>query len=53
VEKDVTFIEQTDPELEKRIDAAYIAKYKRYPSSVNHINSPTARTATIKILPRL
>jgi hypothetical protein len=53
VEKDVTFVEQADPELEKQLDAAYHAKYKHYPSSVDHINSPAARAATIKLVPRL
>ena len=52
VEKDVTFVEQADPKLDKQIDAAYRAKYRRYPSSVDAINSATARTATIKLLPR-
>jgi hypothetical protein len=53
VEKDVSFVDEADPEINKQIDAAYHAKYRRYPSSVDHINSPTARTATIKLVPRL
>jgi hypothetical protein len=52
VEKDVAFVEEADPEISKQIDAAYAAKYRRYPSSVEHINSPAARTATIKLVPR-
>jgi hypothetical protein len=52
VEKDVTFVEEADSEINKQIDAAYHKKYRRYPSSVDHINSPTARTATIKLVPR-
>ena len=52
VEKDVTFVEEAGPEINKQIDAAYHVKYKRDPSSVDHINSPTARTATIKLVPR-
>jgi hypothetical protein len=52
VEKDVTFVEEPDVEINKQIDAAYHAKYRRYPSSVDHINSPTACTATIKLVPR-
>jgi hypothetical protein len=52
VEIDVTFLEEAGPEINKHIDAAYQAKYRRYPSSVDHINSPTARTATIKLMPR-
>jgi len=52
VEKDVTFVEEPDPEINKQIDAAYHAKYHRYPSSVDRINSPEARTAAIKLVPR-
>ena len=52
VDKDVTFVEEPDPEINKKIDAAYHAKYRRYPSSVDHINSPEARLATIKLVPR-
>jgi len=52
MEKDVTFVEEPDPGINEKIDAAYAAKYRRYPSSVEHINSPTARTATIKLVPR-
>ena len=52
LEKEVTFVEDSDPETNKKIDAAYAAKYRRSPSSVEHINSPAARTATIKLVPR-
>jgi hypothetical protein len=52
MEKEVTFVEETGPEINEKIDAAYTAKYRRSPSSVEHINSPTARTATIKLVPR-
>jgi hypothetical protein len=51
VEKDVTFVEAS-PGVNDQIDAAYHTKYRRYPSSVDHINSPTARAATIKLVPR-
>jgi hypothetical protein len=52
VEKDVTFVDDDDPEVNKQLDAAYHAKYhRRYPSSVDEINSPLARTATIKLVP--
>ena len=52
VEKDVTFVEESDPKINDQLDAVYCAKYRRYPSSVDHINSPTARTAAIKLVPR-
>jgi hypothetical protein len=51
VEKDVTFVE-AGPGIDDQIDAAYHTKYRRYPSSVDHINSPTARAATLKLVPR-
>jgi len=52
VEKDVTFVEDAGPEINAQLDAAYRVKYHRYPSSVDHINSPTARAAAIKLVPR-
>ena len=52
IDKDVTFVDESDPEINNQIDAAYRTKYRRYPSSVDHINSSTARTATIKLVPR-
>src|SRR5499433_732042 len=33
VDKDVTFVEETDPAAGDRIDAAYRAKYRRYSAS--------------------
>ena len=52
VEKDVTFMEEADLAINKQIDTAYHAKYRRYPSSVDHINSPEALFATIQLVPR-
>ena len=52
VEKDATFLEESGLEINKQIDAAYHAKYRRRSSSVDHINSPEARSATIKLVPR-
>lgn len=52
VDKDVTFVEDDDPNINEQIDAAYRAKYSYYPSGVNHINSSAARAATIKLVPR-
>ena len=52
MEKDVTFVEESDPEINQQMDAAYRTKYRRYSSSVDDINSPTARTAAIKLVPR-
>jgi hypothetical protein len=51
VEKDVIFMEP-DNDVGDELDAAYRAKYRRSPSSVSHIVSPEARSATIKLVPR-
>ena len=53
VEKDVTFVEETDPGRHDQIDAAYRTKYRRYAASlISQIVSPEARSAAIKLLPR-
>ena len=53
VEKDVAFVEESDPAINEQIDAAYRSKYRRYAASiVDSIVSPQARSATIKLLPR-
>jgi hypothetical protein len=52
VEKDVTFVEETDPGLNDKIDAAYLDKYRRYPPYVAPMVTPEVRAATIKIVPR-
>ena len=53
VDKDVTFVEEPDSNINDQIDAAYSTKYRRYAASIiNSINSPTARAATIKLIPR-
>jgi hypothetical protein len=53
VEKDVAFVEEPDSNINAQIDAAYATKYRRYAASIiNSINSPTARAATIKLVPR-
>jgi hypothetical protein len=52
VEKDVTFVEVTDPEVNDQIDAAYRLKYRRYPQYVAPLFVPAARAATIKLVPR-
>ena len=51
VDKDVTFVDAT-PDLNDQIDAVYRSKYRRYAASIiNSIVSPTARSATIKLVP--
>ena len=53
VEKDVIFVEEPDTNINDQIDAAYASKYRRYASIIPSINSPTARAAAIKLVPRL
>ena len=52
VEKDVTFVEEADPDLNDQIDAAYRAKYQRYPQYVAPMVTAEARSTTIKLAPR-
>ena len=53
VDKDVTFVEEPDSDINDQIDAAYSTKYRRYAASIiNSINGSTARAATIKLVPR-
>ncbi|MEZ4727106.1 MAG: DUF2255 family protein [Caldilineaceae bacterium] len=53
VEKDVTFVEEADAALNDQIDDVYRTKYRRYAASIiDSINSPQARAATIKLVPR-
>ena len=52
LEKDVTFVD-ADDSVNDQLDAAYRSKYRRYAKSiVDSINSPEARSATLKLLPR-
>jgi hypothetical protein len=54
VEKDVAFVDETNPEINDQVDAAYRTKYRRYAASIiNTTVSPEARSATIKVVPRV
>jgi hypothetical protein len=53
VEKNVTFVEETDPGINDKIDAAYLTKYSRYPQYVAPMVTSDVRAATIKLIPRL
>ncbi len=53
VDKDVTFVEESDLNINDQIDNVYRTKYRRYAASIiSHITSPGARSATIKLVPR-
>jgi hypothetical protein len=52
VDKDVTFVFDTDDNVNDQIDAAYREKYRRYPDSiVNTVLTPAARSSTIELMP--
>ena len=51
VDKDVLFVETDD--VNEEIDVAYRSKYQRYAASIiDHVTSPDARAATIKLVPQ-
>ena len=52
IEKDVDFVEETDPDIYAQIDTAYLTKYRRYPQYVAPMVTPEVRAATIKLVPR-
>ena len=52
IEKDVIFVEETDPSINDQIDAAYHTKYRRYARYVPPMISPEARATTLKLVPR-
>jgi hypothetical protein len=53
IEKDVSFVEETDPAINDQIDAAYRAKYRHYSARyVDPMVTPAARAATIRLVPR-
>lgn len=52
VDRDVAFVEETDPVINDQIDAAYREKYRRYASYVPPMISPEARATMLKLVPR-
>ena len=52
VTKEVTFVEESDPEINNQIDAAYLAKYRRYPQYVAPMVTAEVRAATLKLVPQ-
>ncbi len=52
VEKEVDFVEESDPALNDQIDAAYLSKYRRYPQYVAPMVKPEVRATTIRLAPR-
>lgn len=52
VEKDVVFVEERDPAINAQVDAAYCAKYRRYPQYVAPLLTDDARVTTLRLAPR-
>jgi len=53
VDKDVTFLDVSDPEINDQVDAAYRSKYGHYDAQyVDPMVSAEARAATIRLVPR-
>jgi hypothetical protein len=52
VDKDVTFVEETDSNINGQIDTAYTTKYRRYASIARSMTTPAVRAATIKLVSR-
>lgn len=52
IDKDVTIAEEADPAINDRIDAAYRAKYGRYPQYVAPMLTAEVKSTTIKLPPR-
>ena len=53
VDKDVTFLDISDPDVNDQIDAAYRSKYGHYDAEyVDPMVAPEARSATIQLVPR-
>jgi hypothetical protein len=52
VAKDVSFVSVDAADVGEEIDAAYRAKYRRYPAGIiNSVLTPQARAATLKLVP--
>lgn len=52
VAKDVSFVSVNAADVGEEIDAAYRAKYRRYPAGiVNSVLTPQARAATLELVP--
>lgn len=53
VDKDVIFVDESDPEINNEVDAAYRIKYGKYGTSyIDPMTSPEVRVTTIKLVPR-
>lgn len=53
LEKEVAFVEESDPDINEEIDSAYRSKYRHYAQYVPPVLTSEARAATLKLVPRL
>jgi len=51
VEKDVAFVEESNPVVNQQVDAAYLTKYAHYPQYVAPMVEPAAKSATLELVP--
>jgi hypothetical protein len=51
IDKDVIFVEETDPNVNDQIDQAYRTKYRRYANIASHMTDSGPRSATVKLVP--
>jgi hypothetical protein len=53
VEKDVNFVEETDPGINEKIDQLYLTKYRHHAAIyVDPMVASEARAATLKLVPK-
>ncbi len=53
VEKEVTFVEEVDPDMIEKVSQTFLNKYRSYdPQWVRPMVTPEARQATLKLVPR-
>jgi hypothetical protein len=50
--KDVAFEGENDPDINDKLDEAYLSKYRRYPQYVAPMVTPEVRAATLRLVPR-
>jgi len=51
VKKDVTFVEESDPAINEKVEEGYRVKYRHLPQYVAPMVIPKARKATMKFVP--
>ena len=52
IDRDVNFVEESDPGINDEVDAAFLDKYQRYPQYVAPMVTAEVRSTTLKLVPR-